>query len=182
MRRLSTLGLIALVLAGCADGRVIVTVDVMSFIDPADRQVAYGPIPGGLSGTVQSPVQTFEILDGVGGSTILDSVRVSGSADVDNATGSGTFIARIYFDSLATPYSGAPAIVVNGTVSPGQNTVVTFDEELSPAARRAFTKPQVFVGVEVEFQSTDPLPTTSLEGTVIVRALLARLVAREDIF
>lgn len=182
MKRLWTLGTVALLLGGCADGRVIVTVDVASFIDPADRQVAYGPFPGGVSGTVRTPVQSFEILEGVGGSTILDSVRVSGSADVDNATGNGTFVARIYFDGSDTPYAGAPAIVVNGTVSAGQSTLITFDEELSPTARQAFTNPQVFVGVEVEFQSTDPLPITSLEGTVVVRALLARLVAREDVF
>ena len=40
----------------------------------------------------------------------------------------------------------------------------------------------MFMGVEAEFQSTDPLFATSLEGMVVVRALLARLVAREDIF
>lgn len=182
MRRSLIASMVALLLVACADGRVIVTVDVVSFIDPADREVAYGPIPGGTTGTVRSPVQSFEILEGVGGSTILDSVRVSGSADVDNATGSGTFVVRIYFDTLATPYSGPPAIVVNGAVSPGQSTVISFDEELSPTARQAFTRPQVFVGVEADFQSTDPLPITSLEGAVVVRELLARLVAREDIF
>lgn len=182
MKRLGTLGMAALVFVGCADGRVIATVDVLSFIDPAARQVAYGPIPGGTSGTVQSPVQSFEILEGVGGSTVLDSVRVSGDADIENLTGGGTFIIRVFFDSMPTPYSGTPAIVVNGNVSPGQTTVVTFDEELGPAARAAFEKPQVFMGVEAEFQSTDLPLTTTLEGTVIVRALLARLVAREDIF
>jgi len=127
-------------------------------------------------------VQTFEILEGVGGSTALDSVRVSGSADVDNTTGGGTFVVRIYFDSLAAPYDGTPAIVLNGSVAPGEVTPITFDEELSPTARLVFEKPQVFMGVEAEFHSTDQPLTTSLAGTLVVRTLLARLVAREDIF
>jgi len=182
MTRFSTLSIALLLVAGCADGRVIATVDVLSFIDPADRQVIYGPIPSGTSGTVQSPVQTFEILEGVGGSTILDSVWVSGSADVDNTTGAGAFTVRIYFDSLPMPYVGTAAIVVNGSVSPGETTTITFDELLSPAARAVFEKATVFMGVEAEFQSSDPPLTTSLEGTIVVRTLLARLVAREDIF
>jgi len=182
MSKRSTLWIAALLLAGCADGRVIATVDVLSFVDPADRQVVYGPIPGGTSGTVRAPVQSFEILEGVGGSTVLDSVRVSGRADIDNATGGGSFVIRIYFDGTPTPYAGTPAIVVNGSVSAGQTTDVTFDEELSPEARAAFENPQVFLGVEAEFQSTDPQRSTTLEGTVVVRMLLARMVAREDIF
>lgn len=182
MKRYSILGLAGLLIAGCADGRVIVTVDVLSFIDSPDRGVAYGPIMGGTSGTVRSQVQSFEILEGVGGSTILDSVRVSGSADVDNATGGGTFIVRIYFDSLPTPYAGTPAIVVTGAVSPGRTTVITFDEELSADVRPVFEQREVFMGVEAVFQSSDPLPTTILEGTVVVQSLVARLVAREDIF
>jgi len=80
------------------------------------------------------------------------------------------------------PYVGTAAIVVNGSVSPGETTTITFDELLSPAARAVFEKATVFMGVEAEFQSSDPPLTTSLEGTIVVRTLLARLVAREDIF
>lgn len=173
---------VAAVVAACAEGRLIVTVDLLSFVDQPDRSIPYD-IPSGTQGSVQSTVTEIEILEGVGGSTFIDSVRLSGSADFVNATGSGTFEFRIFLDTLPLPFARPPAVVVQGSVTPAATTQITIDRELAAEFLPLFNRPTIYAAAEADFQSTDaPLTGPSLEGTLELRRLLARIVAREGIF
>lgn len=180
-RRLAGMAAVASLLAGCADGRVIVTVDLLSFVSEPERSIPY-TIPAGAQGSVQTEVTQIEILEGVGGSTLIDSVRITGLAEIVNATGSGTFEFRIFLDSLPFPFTRPAAIVLQGTVTPGATTEVPIDQELAAELLPLFEHPTIYAAVEADFQSTDPLLGPSLSGTVELRRLLARIVGREDIF
>lgn len=174
---------LALVLAGCGEGRFIVNVDVLSFMDPADRDQAYGPIPAGLSGTVESTPFEFNTPEGVGGQTLIDSVIVTAAADLDNQTGSADVEFQIFFDTVATNlYSGTPAITVSATLAPGTVTPVAFSEPVPEAFLGLFNAASVVAGVRIVFQSNDPPLGPDLQGVAHITQLLARIVASEDVF
>lgn len=173
----------AVILAGCGEGRLVVNVDVRSFMDPADTVQPYGPIPAGLSGSVQSAPFEFNTPEGVGGQTLIDSVIVTGAADLDNATGSADVEFQIFFDTVAaTLYSGTPAITVSATLAPGTVTPVSFSEPVPPALLGLFNSPSVFAGVRIFFQSNDPPAGPNLQGVAYLTQLIARIVASEDVF
>ena len=69
--------------AGCGQGRAIFDIDVFSFLRAtnADTLPYVGPLPPGIPDTI--PVQTIRSL-GIGSSSLVDTVRISGSVDFVN--------------------------------------------------------------------------------------------------
>lgn len=174
---------LALVLAGCGEGRFILNVDVLSFMDPADTVQPYGPIPAGLSGSVQSTPFEFNTPEGIGGQTLIESVIVTAAADLDNQTGSADVVFQIFFDTVAANlYSGTPAIEDSVTLAPGAVTPVSFSEPVPDAFLGLFNSASVVAGVRVVFQSNDPPLGPDLEGVSHITQLMARIVASEDVF
>ncbi len=85
--------------AGCGEGRAIFNIDVFSFLSNvnADTLPYSGPLPLGLQDTI--PVQTVNSI-GIGGSSLVDTVRLTGSVDFVNDTGTGNVHFAVYFDTL----------------------------------------------------------------------------------
>src|SRR5437867_6199511 len=120
--------------AGCGEGRVIFDIDVFSFLSAANAEsLPYvGPLPPGVPDTI--PVQTINAL-GIDTASIVDTVRVFGSVDFENASGTGDVTFQLYFDSVkSTVYTGAPAFSVSGAVTPGTTTTSAFDIPDLPTA------------------------------------------------
>src|SRR3989454_12071669 len=87
---------------GCGEGRAIFDIDVFSFL--SNVNAATLPYVGPLSATI--PVQTIRSL-GLGSSSIVDTVRLIGSVDFVNASGTGNVTFHVYFDSAkSTVYTG----------------------------------------------------------------------------
>ncbi len=121
--------------------------------------------------------------EGVGGSTIIDSVIVTAAGDFENQTGTATAEFDLFFGTdSAGLYSGQPAITVSGNVSPGVTTSVSFTEPVPPQFLGVFNEAQIFVGVRMRYQSQDPLGGPSVEGVARVTEFVARIVASEDVF
>lgn len=174
---------LALALAGCGEGRLIVNVDVLSFLSEADRQIPYGPIAGGLSGSAASEPFGVNVPEGVGGASIIDSVIVTAAAEIENQTGSATAEVDLFFGTdSATLYSGSPAITVPAALSPGTTTPIAFTEPVPQEFLGVFNEAVIFVGVRTRYQSLDPIGGPSLEGVARVTEFLARIVASEDVF
>lgn len=185
MKTISRFGALALalLLTGCGEGRLILNVDVLSFMDPADRDQAYGPIPAGLSGSTESVPFEFNTPEGVGGETLIDSVVITAAADLDNQTGSADVRIQLFFDTLAaTLYSGTPAIDVPATLTPGTVTPVAFTEPVPDAILGLFNSASVFAGVRFQYQSNDPLGGPDLQGVAHLTQVEARIVASEAVF
>src|SRR5438309_2125829 len=136
--------LLAAVAAGCGEGRAILDVDVYSFLKGANQEAV--PYLGGVSATI--PPQQINSI-GIGGSSIVDTIRVTGTVDFENTAGTGNVTFEVFFDSVAaTLYSGAPALSVHGAVTPGVTTTSPFTvPNLADAVRPLFLASTVYVGL-----------------------------------
>jgi hypothetical protein len=162
--------------AGCGEGRVIFDIDVFSFLSGANADTLpyVGPLPPGVPDTI--PVQTIRSL-GIGSSSLVDTVRLIGSVDFVNATGTGSVNFQVYFDTAkSTVYTGTPAFSVSGPVTPGATTTSPFDVDIiDPAMRQLFLAPTVYVGIRAS-------ATGTISGTAKLSALRARVVIQDKIF
>ncbi len=183
MKRASTMIAMTLLLAGCAEGRLNVGVDLLSFMSDSERTIAYGPIPGGVTGvSVRNTPQVVELLDGIGSIVALESVRLFGTAELDNVSGNATFEFRIFLSDQSDPFLEMPAIVVTGTVTPGQTTAVSFDEMIPDQLVSIFEKSTVYVGVEAVFDSAEPFGGANVQGNILATRLEGQIAGVEDIF
>lgn len=170
------LAALAATAAGCGEGRAIFDIDVFSFLSSAkaDTLPYIGPLPPGVPDTI--PVQTVNSL-GIGSSSLVDTVRLTGSVDFVNATGTGSVLFQVYFDSVkSTVYTGTPAFSVSGNVTPGATTTSPFAVDLiDPATRQLFLASTIYVGIRAS-------ATGAIQGTAKLRALRARIVVEDKIF
>lgn len=162
--------------AGCGEGRAIFDIDVFSFLSSANADTLpyIGPLPPGVPDTI--PVQTVNSL-GIGSSSLVDTVRLTGSVDFVNATGTGSVLFQVYFDSVkSTTYTGTPAFSVSGNVTPGATTTSPFDVDLvDPAMKQLFLASTIYVGIRAT-------ATGTIQGTAKLSALRARIVVQDKIF
>ena len=161
---------------GCGEGRAIFDIDVFSFLKSAkaDTLPYVGPLPPGVPDTI--PVQTVNSL-GISGSSLVDTVRLIGSVDFVNATGTGSVTFQVYFDTVKSAvYTGTPAFSVSGAVTPNATTTSPFDiPDLPTALKPLFLASKVYVGIRVS-------ATGTISGTAKLSALRARIVIEDKIF
>ncbi len=159
--------------AGCGQGRAIFDIDVFSFLraTKADTLPYIGPLPPGIPDTI--PVQTIRSL-GIGSSSLVDTVRISGSVDFVNNSGTGSVTFQVYFDTVKSAvYTSTPAFSVSGAVTPGVTTTSPFViPDLSTALKPAST---VYVGIRAS-------ATGTIAGTAKLTALRARIVIQDKLF
>jgi len=162
--------------AGCGEGRAIFNIDVFSFLSNANAETLpyIEPPPTGVLDTI--PVQTVNSI-GIGGASIVDTVRLFGSVEFDNTSGTGNLIFAVYFDTVkSTVYTGTPALNVSGAVTPGSKTPNPFDiPDLPTALKPLFLSSTVYVGIRAS-------ATDSVRGTAKLTALQARIVIKDKIF
>jgi hypothetical protein len=127
-----------LVLAGCGDKNLILTVDILSFLSPAETSGHYGPIPAGTSGTTTIIAnKTINLLPGLHDITAVNSVQIDVSGVFANATGTGNGSCQIYLSPEGTdPFvADTTPIVVpvtfNGASSDTVSISVAGDSELA---------------------------------------------------
>src|SRR5215217_1797557 len=135
MRRwMIALLMLPLVAAGCGDRSLILTVDILSFLDPADVSQPYGPIPGGLPlTTVDVDSREVSLLPGVQDVTEVASAKLNIGASFDNTTGSAAARLLVYITSADSVdvFSSAPlaAALVQDKVKIGLR--IAFDTSAS---------------------------------------------------
>src|SRR6267142_2209294 len=129
MRRwFACLLLLPVLAAGCGDRSLILTVDVLSFLDPADVTQAYGPIPPGLPTTsVDVASQEVSLLPGIGDVTEVASATLAIGASFDNTTGTANAHLLVFITSAdsANVFSSTPIADVPVSVTPGNVTNVS---------------------------------------------------------
>ena len=167
---------LAAVGAGCGEGRAIFDIDVFSFLSAANADTLpyIGPLPPGVPDTI--PAQTVSSL-GIGSSSLVDTVRLTGSVDFVNAAGTGSVTFSVYFDSVkSTVYTGTPAFSVTGGVTPGATTTSPFAVDvIDPAMKQLFLASTIYVGIRAS-------ATGTIQGVAKLSALRARIVVQDKIF
>ncbi len=180
MRRLIPIALFLTLLVGCGNRNLILTVDILSFMDPSTRAVDYGPIPPGFpSDTVEVFSDSLNLLQGVGDVTRVASASLDIAASFDNATGDGTGDVLIYFavaDS-ATPFTTTPIADVPFQLLAGQITNVSAHVDASPALAEVLTHDQALVGVRIIFNGT----SFPIQGRETLTQLTSTVVLKKDL-
>lgn len=184
--RLLLCTVLATLLAGCGNRNLILKVDVLSYMDPSQTSVAFGPIPptpGGLSTGEVALIddQHINLLTGIGDVVMIDAVTISMATVAVDSTGSGEDTLRVYLSDEATdPMTTVPVIFQTLVFQPGlTDTVrVTIDGDSRVA--------QLFAGKKVRLTATTslhgPASGPALNGRLHLIALDAVVVARHSKF
>jgi hypothetical protein len=172
----------AVLAAACGEGHAIFNVDVYSFIAGSGGDTLHYTTPGiiGTTPPLDNPPLSVTLLPGLG-SSVVDTVQVTGNAAIQNNTGSGSLSFKIYFGADSnTVYAGTPILTTSGNAGPGALTTnMVLNATLTSAQDSLFTQKKVFVGVQAQLSNNT---TTPLDGRLQLTALHLRLVIKDKVF
>src|SRR5215475_7200843 len=104
------IGLLAASVTGCGDRSLILTVNILSFLDASQTTTNYS-VPGGLpSVTIDVADQTVNLLQGIDDATDVVSATLDVAASFDNQTGtaSGTLLFYAVPSDTTPVFSSTP--------------------------------------------------------------------------
>ncbi|MGE5175888.1 MAG: hypothetical protein ACM3JJ_05870 [Hyphomicrobiales bacterium] len=174
--------LVPLLVTGCGDRSLILTVDVLSFLDPADVSSDYGPIPGGIpSTTVDLATQEANLLPGIQDATEISSATLQIGASFDNQTGTANahFLVYVTPGDSADVFSAPPIADIPVSVTPGTLTNVS-TEVTSTALAEALVHEKAKIGVRATFDTT-PSGATPVQGTETITLLRATVITKKKL-
>lgn len=175
MKALAT-ALLVLV-AACGEGRVILNVDVLSFLSSSDSNTAYN-VPGGIPQADSTVAQRFTLPPGLGKSSV-DSVTANFSSQLENATGGGRVTLQVFFSqSQGNLFAGTPYLTDSSGHVTGVQTVPLGTNSVS-LADSVFNTDSLWVGIRARI-STDAGP--NMTGQVRLTDLRLRIVLQDKVF
>jgi hypothetical protein len=180
---------LAALASACGKGEAIFNIDVYSFIKGSGNETVPYAVPTAVTIDTSSNPQLIRLLGA--GSSLVDSVLISGTDTVQNQSGSGTIAFKIYLaaDSAGTRLPGALALSVAPTPVSG-TTPRPLDPISCPPARPSsclllssanplFTKDSVWARVAVTVSNTGATP---FAGHVTLRSLILSVFINAKIF
>ncbi len=175
--------LAAAVAAGCGDKSLIVRVDLLTFLTPDERNAHYGPLPPGISDSVDV-VQSrrINLLPGLDDVSTVTDVQVEIGGIITNLTGSGTGRIAVHLSPAGTdPFvvDTTPIVgtfTVNGAMADTIETIIVGDAELA----ELFTGREAQIGIRVVLNSE--LGLEPMEGDIQLTTLRAVVTAKEAVF
>jgi len=171
-----------LMLSGCGDRSLILTVDVLSFLSPSDVSQSYS-IPGGFpADTVDVASETVNLLPGIEDVTEVASATLKIGASFDNQTGSASGFLLIYIASADStdPFTTTPIASLPFSLTPGNVTNVS-TEVSSAALAQAMVHESARVGVRITFDSTATPLLQFVAGTETITQLLAVVITKKNL-
>jgi len=174
----------ALWMAGCGSSRIIVNVDVLSFLSPSETNPVYGdpvPIPPGSPPVaVQVGPDRIEVPEGLGDVSVVEDADATVKATITNTSGSADLRLRLYFAPAGEdPFSVAPAAVFAASVLPGTTVTVEETAPLTPEAQLLFEQAKLQFAYDVQVDATNS--TQAVQGSVLMETLRVRVVNNPDI-
>jgi len=164
--------------AACAASRIVLTVDVLSFLRPDSLDAFSFRVPGGVGQTDLTVSRPFTLPSRFGPGRV-DSVAVTAGAILESTQGGGNVALDVFFaKDEASLFTGQPYVGVHATVSGVQT-----DTLLPPTTRSVndtvFSTPTVWVGVRARI-ATDPGP--DFLGRLAMTVLNVRIVLHDQGF
>ena len=175
--------LAAACLAGCGDKSLIIRVDLLTFLTADEKESHYGPVPPGISDSVEV-VQSrrLNLLPGLDGVSTVTDVQVEVGAIIANLTGSGSGRIAVHLSPAGTdPFvaDSTPVVgtfTVNGAMADTIETIVVGDAELA----ELFTGKEAQIGIRLVLDSG--VGVQPLEGDITLTTLRAVVTAKEAVF
>jgi len=171
-----------LLLTGCGNKDLILTIDLLSYVDQSDLSIAYGPVPPGTPTTTADLLQVeANLLQGVGDATQVKSAKLTVGADFVNTTGSASGTLQIFVASLndSDPFVGVPVAEFPVNLQPAQTTTIDEEITVSPIQLDALTSEEAFFAVRIIYNTQGS--AEALQGTVTLTKLTAVLVTESDL-
>jgi len=164
---------------GCGNRNLILTVDILSFLDPASKVVNYNipvPIP---SDTVEVFSDSLSLLQGVSDVTRAVAASLDIAASFDNTSGAATGNLLIYIAAAdsSNPFTTTPIADVPFTLLAGQITNISTHVDASASLAEALTHDKAEVGLRVVFNGT----SFPVQGTERLTQLLATVIMKKDL-
>jgi hypothetical protein len=174
--------------AACGQGRLIFNVDVFSFLKGSvNDTVPYVVPPLTSNFTISNPAQKINLVPGLSGS-LIDTVKVTGTADVLNqAGGPGTLRFQVYLagDSAGTYGAGRDSLfspAPSASISAGASTqsLPPFGvANLSPKGNALFSKSEVWIRLAATVSNTG---AAIMRGKAVLTGLDLRIVVQDKVF
>ena len=181
---------VAIVMAGasaaCGEGRLIFNVDVYSWLKGSVKDtVPYAAPPLTANFAVTNAAQKIDLVPGLGSSAI-DTVKVTGAANVINQSGGpGTLRFQVYLaaDSAGTYTAGRDSLFTptpSAVVAAGANTVpVPLNiQNLSPSGNALFKNSAIWIRLAATVSNTG---AAIMQGKAALTALNLRVVVQDKI-
>lgn len=167
-------------LAGCGDRRLVLDIDVLSFMDPATTHATFGPVPavpGGLASGEKAVVsnESIHLLDGVSSAITVESVSFALTAVVTDSTGSGEDTLRVYLspqgqDPMTTP----PVVEAPIVMAPGATDTVTVNVDGDARVNMLFAQHDVALSFTTSLRG--PSSGAALNGGFALTQLRATVI------
>jgi hypothetical protein len=174
--------LLATGIAGCGDRSLIVSVNILSFLSPAETSFDYDA-PGGLPAvTVDVADETVNLLPGVDDATDVLSATLDIAATFDNQTGTASGVLLFYAvpSDSASPFASAPMASIPFVLTPG--TVTNISEQISSDALAAvLVSEQARVGIRLSFDTSGTTVGQFVQGTETLTQLLATVITKKKV-
>lgn len=184
MKRVFVFALVlpVLLVAGCGNKDLILTIDLLSYVDQSDLSTDYGPIPAGMPTTSAELLEVeANLLQGLGDATEVKSATLNVGAEFANVTGSATGSFQIFVAELDTPepFSTAPVADFPVTLQPSHTTTIDEEIAVTPEQLDGLTSEETWFAVRVIYNTEGS--ADELEGTVTLTRLTAILVTKSDL-
>jgi hypothetical protein len=176
MKALAT-ALLVLV-AACGEGRVILNVDVLSFLSSSDSTTAYNVL-GGIPQTDFTISQPFILPPGLGKSSV-DSVAATAAAVIENTAGSGSVQFDVFFaKAQGSLFTSTPYLTASSGPIVGADTVQLLPPTTVSIADTVFNTDSLWVGIRARI-STNVGP--NMTGQFRLTTLGLRIVVQDKLF
>lgn len=179
--RAATLGIVACaaLFLGCGKNRVVLDVDVRSFMNDAQTNGAY-QVPSIIPLSLRLPAVPVNLVEGFKDFGRAEEVSVDMAVRFDNQTGDGQGHFKVYFGADSTSaYNSAPVATIDATLAPGASSTGTAHLIADSRVRDLFTGKQMVMGVEFVWE---PTTVGMLEGTYSISQIKAHIVSTMDLF
>jgi hypothetical protein len=179
--------------AACGQGHAILSVDVYSFLKGTGKDTVPYLVPPGVSNfAVSNKPQKINLVPGVG-SSLVDTVKLDGTANLENTAGSGTIGFQVYlaadsgsaaaatgtYAASARVFSPAPT---GSPLGPGTTPIVFGIPNLSATLDSLLTKTAMWIRIVAVVSNPAPPAVAALQGKMVLKALQLRVVVQDKIF
>lgn len=167
--------------AACGGGHLVFNVDVYSFIKGTGKDTVPYVIPP--SSMVDTSTVPQSVNTPGAGSSLVDSVLVAASVNLQNTSGTGTIGLQLFVasDSLGTYSPSAAALTLAPiTVSPGPPVADTVRGRLLASAESLFTKSHLWFRVAAV--GTNASTTTPVIGKMVLTSAILTVWLNAKLF
>ncbi len=171
----------ALALAGCGDRNLVVNVDVLSYLDPADTIVEFGPLPPAPGGLASGEVplvdgMTVNLVEGLSSVAEVRAVQFHLSAIARDSTGTGSDTLRVYLSDMNYNPLWTPPVIERAVVlQPGRTDTIQVDVAGDQRVADLFMGRSLKLSVTTSVRG--PIAGDPLNGRLTLRALEAVVIA-----